>query len=75
VRTFGLGYNPADRYEDPALWGLPSERDGRRYRIWLPRGIVIPWWIDGELWRINIRRPLSKKKLMIGNTPKYIGSA
>ena len=30
-------------------------------------GVVIPWEIGGELWRVNIRRPVGD--------PKYIGPA
>jgi len=33
----------------------------------LPRGVVIPWWIGGGLWRVNIRRPVGE--------PKYVGPA
>lgn len=51
--TFQLGYNATNRKE---RWG---EAD-----VWLPRGIVIPWRIDGVYWRVNIRRP--------AGDPKYI---
>ena len=27
-------------------------------RVWLPRGIVIPWAIAGAIWKVNIRRPI-----------------
>jgi hypothetical protein len=70
LRNYGIGYNPADRYEDRALWGLPPEtaaQTGRAKRVWLPRGIVIPWIIDDQLWRVNIRRPTG--------VPKYTGPA
>lgn len=40
------------------------------HRVWLPRGIVIPWFIGRHLWRVNIRRPVKP-----GETPKYIGPA
>src|SRR5690606_31215777 len=51
--TFQLGYNATNRKE---RWGGAD--------VWLPRGIVIPWRIDGVYWRVNIRRPAGE--------PKYI---
>jgi hypothetical protein len=67
IRAAGLGYNPVDRYQPRQSWGLASGsgQHGAGKRVWLPRGIVIPWIIDGQLWRVNIRRPTG--------TPKYIG--
>jgi Toprim-like len=69
IKAAGLGYNPADAYHDRAAWGLPpeSDEDGHPKRVWLPRGVVIPWVIGGELWRVNVRRPVGD--------PKYIGPA
>jgi hypothetical protein len=69
IRAASLGYNPADFYEDRAAWALPPEEDdqGRPKRVWLPRGVVIPWGVAGNLWRVNIRRPVGD--------PKYIGPA
>jgi len=69
IRDAGLGYNPGDFYDTREMWGLPPAlRDnGRPKGVWLPRGIVIPWFIGTDLWRINIRRPIGK--------PKYIGPA
>lgn len=60
----GLGYNPADVYESRETWGLPSaqNKSGMPKRVWLPRGITIPWMIDGELWGVRIRRPKSDPK-------------
>ena len=37
---------------------------GRPKRTWLPRGVVIPWEIGGELWRVNIRRPAGDPKYL-----------
>jgi hypothetical protein len=51
-RVFRLGYNPTNLYDAPARWGL----EGRK--IWLPRGIVIPGYSQGQPWYVKIRRPL-----------------
>lgn len=69
ISRAGLGYQPADVWEDRADWGLPPEADktSKPKPIWLPRGIVIPWFVGADLWRINIRRPTG--------APKYIGPA
>jgi hypothetical protein len=48
---FGLGYNPANLYDDPAKWELKGKK------IWLPRGIVIPGIWKGTPWYVKIRRP------------------
>lgn len=62
IRAAGLGYNDADRHDTREAWGLDPGK-----RVWLPRGVVIPWEIGGDLWRVNIRRPTGQ--------PKYIGPA
>lgn len=64
IRRAGLGYNTADTYADRQDWGLPPEttEQGRAKGLWLPRGIVIPWCIDGALWCIRIRRPVGEPK-------------
>ena len=72
IRAAGLGYNPGDRYDTWETWGL-EPRKGKR-GVWLPRGIVIPWVIGGNLWRVNIRRPLTQEQLAAG-AHKYIGPA
>jgi DNA primase len=59
-----IGFNPTDQWVEREAWGLPSEFNskGDIKKLWLPRGIVIPWWIDGDLWGIRIRRPVSAPK-------------
>ena len=64
----GLGYHGGNpEYEDRAAWGLPDELNdkGNLKKVWLPRGVVIPWVIGDDVWRVNIRRPVGE--------PKYIG--
>jgi len=63
IEAAGLGYNPRDTYELPEAWGLPRDHK----KVWLPQGIVIPWVINGNLWRVNVRRP--------AGDPKYCGPA
>jgi len=69
IQTGGLGYNSADTWEDRETWGLQGELDknGKPKRVWLPRGVTIPWFVGPDLWRVNIRRPVGD--------PKYIGPA
>lgn len=55
MQEASLGYIPADTWEAPALWGLPAEHN----KMYIPRGVLIPWQIDGFPWRMNIRRPIS----------------
>ena len=57
-----LGYNPTDRWEAPGIWGLPATHN----KIYLPRGIVIPWSVGSDLWRLNVRRPLSAAQISAG---------
>jgi DNA primase len=53
IRTARVGYHPAERLMTRAVWGL--EPDPMK-RLWLPRGLVFPWWVGDELWRVVIRR-------------------
>ena len=49
-----------------AIWELGHNgRDQRIAGLWVPRGIVIPWFVDGELWQLKVRRPP-------GCEPKYL---
>lgn len=36
-------------------------------KIWLPKGVVIPWTVKDDLWRVNVRR--------FEGDPKYCGPA
>lgn len=63
IQDAELGFNSGDQRDDARLWGLAADHKP----IWLPRGVVIPWRIEDDLWRVNIRRPTGE--------PKYIGPA
>ena len=54
-----IGWNPSDRYEDRAAWGLPPEtnpRTGKPRKVWLPGGLVLSTLKDGHVLAIKIRR-------------------
>ena len=63
VERYRLGWVPEDFFRERAAWGLPEERhpDGRAKKLWIPKGIVIPWFsprsLSGaEVHRIRIRK-------------------
>ncbi len=58
VKQAGLGWIPQDHYADRESWGLPESlnEQGKNTKLWLPAGLVIPCFNDGQLIRIRIRR-------------------
>lgn len=61
--NFRLGWNVGedgkDFYRARKAWGLPEifKEDGRSKAFCIPRGLVIPYIVDGVIYRIRIRRP------------------
>lgn len=72
IQEARLGYNPSDNWGGWDAWGLEARDNSRG--VWLPRGVVIPWEIDGSFWRVNIRRPLARQEIEQGDA-KYVGVA
>lgn len=64
IASAGLGYIPSGRWSERRKWGLPVEIDPDTKqpieRVWIPQGIVIPWYADQALWKITIRRDVVK---------------
>lgn len=57
LRVWHVGLQPTERCFEPAVdWGV----DGKP--VWLPRGIVLPWFIGSTLWQVKIRRPVVRAK-------------
>ena len=71
LNRYDIGYNPQHIAEPHADWGLPPPADPS-HRIHVPRGITIPWFAGGALWRINVRRPVTAAQIAAGQ-PKYLG--
>jgi hypothetical protein len=54
-----LGIVLEDVYFDRKAWGLPvavNEETGRKKKVWIPAGLIIPCFSDGELCRLRVRR-------------------
>lgn len=63
VTRYRLGWLDQDHYRARSAWGLEDVRkdDGTLKKLWLPRGIVIPFFdATGTPERIRIRRPQVK---------------
>lgn len=73
VKEFRLGLNADKKYFRPReSWGLPTEvkaGTNRKKKLWIPRGLVIPYIFGGRLLRIRIRRP--KEDLRSDADPRY----
>ncbi len=58
VCDYGLGLIPQNIWRERRSWGLePKYRDdGKEKKLWIPAGITIPYYVDGSLHRVRIRR-------------------
>ncbi len=50
AQAWGLGYNPVWIKQSGEKWGLDKEQT-----VWLPKGLVIPAFMDADLWYLKIR--------------------
>jgi len=57
LRAWRIGFQPDANRRDPAeRWGLVAHTPaGRPAWVRIPRGIVIPWLLDGRLWQLKVR--------------------
>lgn len=57
-RRFRIGFNPADRYEAPEVWGLEPRRNykGNLSKLYLPAGLVFPILRKSGVLTVKIRR-------------------
>ncbi len=73
IQHFCLGYNPSDLWDIPERWGL-SKEDAKR--VWLPKGFVIPCFVERSLWYLKIRRTDGDPKYIhvTGGVPAMFGT-
>lgn len=50
---YSIGYNPKTLYRSRATWGL-SDNDESTTLV-IPEGIVIPYYVDKKIWKIEVR--------------------
>ncbi len=58
IKSLRLGYNPVGLKRGRFFWGLEEKlkKNNTPQDIWLPQGIIIPYFVDGILQRARIRR-------------------
>lgn len=59
IKNAHIGYCPRWYKEELVIWGLSPEQLGREDdpMIKVPEGIVLPWFVNGDIWKVSIRRP------------------
>lgn len=69
AERYAIGWHGGEGGRDCAFrprasWGLPPETDadGAEKRLWIPRGIVIPYAVNGQVVRVKIRRPKEDRR-------------
>lgn len=71
-----LGWNPGEKgkdlYRAREAWGLETVlKDGKKKKLWIPIGLVIPWQDGDSLRRVRIRIP-NERRTADFNTPYYV---
>ena len=58
IEDANLGWLPVDWYTDRKDWGLAEKAKdvGTQSQLWIPAGLVIPCFHNGQLQRLRIRR-------------------
>src|SRR6266581_352525 len=52
-----LGFCPRWYSESLTNWGLLPIQTLEEEEIKIPEGIVIPWFVEGKVWKLSVRRP------------------
>lgn len=83
VKKYRLGWNPGengkDLYRAREAWGLETvlKDDGKKKKLWLPIGLVIPCFIGDTLHRVRIRQPEGQPRYYLvpgsGTAPMILG--
>lgn len=59
---WNAGEKGKDSYRAREAWGLETiEKDGKKKKLWLPVGLVIPCYVNNVLRRIRIRIPNNRR--------------
>jgi hypothetical protein len=68
IRIHRIGLQPIDRWEEREIWGLERvvKDNGRLKKLWLPEGLVIPFFLEDRISLISFRRKKS------AGEPRYL---
>ena len=66
LRAWRIGFQPQEGRRDPAeRWGFPARTaSGQPAWVRIPRGIVLPWLLDDELWQLKVRTNRDQPKYL-----------
>lgn len=61
------GEDGSDIFRPRTAWGLSElkKENGRARMLWLPRGLVIPYIVDGKIQRLRIRREAGEPRYYV----------
>jgi len=62
IEVLGLGYNPDWRKTECSV----QDEQGVVRRVWLAPGLLIPWWLDGQVQAIKVRRVVGSLASALG---------
>lgn len=69
MKRAGFGFCPGWYNEALSTWGLSEEQtEQREDLIKIPEGIIIPWRVDGHIWKIQVRRPDTQYFQVLGSS-------
>lgn len=69
LEKYFIGYNPSTLYRSRNKWGLTEEESTT---LVLPEGIVIPYFVDNTIWKIEIRSTEGKNKHTVAGSANAI---
>jgi DNA primase len=71
IKKFSIGWNSEDKFYPLPTWGLPNawNEENREKKLWLPKGIVIPTFIQQSVIKLKIRRHDWQES---DSLPKYV---
>jgi hypothetical protein len=65
LRASRIGFQPEEGRRGPAEhWGFPARANDRPGWVRIPRGIVLPWLLDSQLWQLKIRTNREQPKYL-----------
>lgn len=69
IKQARLGFCPGWYKESLEVWGLSEEQtDKDEAEIRIPEGIILPWVVQGAIWKLSVRRPTREYFQVLGSS-------